>query len=252
MKKVLNIVTGDKGGVGKSFLAINLGSYLMKRGIPFAGIDSDNSNSTFTRYFGKYMEKADTSSEFRYIDIKDKDNLDEVIQVLDQKDIVLLDTRAASFDILTAWIDDIGLFEISEELDLMYNIFVLVTPSKDTVAKTEYIMKTIQQKSQKHKAEVNWIVVKNMYLGETFDLYDNSRARSLLTELDGLEMTLPKLNEKRVNILEKKDMTPIEAAEDTELTIMDRQRFKTYGSKVFHEIDGLSIVLTGGKYGPTE
>lgn len=46
--KKLVLVSG-KGGVGKSFLSIGIDSYLRRRGVPFAAVDADLSNCTFSR-----------------------------------------------------------------------------------------------------------------------------------------------------------------------------------------------------------
>ena len=49
MKRLILILNG-KGGVGKSFFAVNLVQYLKDRGVAHVAIDSDNENSTLKRF----------------------------------------------------------------------------------------------------------------------------------------------------------------------------------------------------------
>lgn len=50
MKKRIDLVMNAKGGVGKSFFAINLVQFLKDRNIDHLAIDTDNSNSTLKRF----------------------------------------------------------------------------------------------------------------------------------------------------------------------------------------------------------
>ena len=50
MKRQLNLILNGKGGVGKSFFAVNLVQFLKDKGVPFAACDSDNENSTLKRF----------------------------------------------------------------------------------------------------------------------------------------------------------------------------------------------------------
>src|SRR6202008_4543057 len=50
MKKRLILILNGKGGVGKSFFAVNLVQYLKDRQIAHAAFDSDDENSTLKRF----------------------------------------------------------------------------------------------------------------------------------------------------------------------------------------------------------
>ncbi len=50
MKKRLVLILNGKGGVGKSFFAVNFIQYLKDRQFPHAAFDSDNENSTLKRF----------------------------------------------------------------------------------------------------------------------------------------------------------------------------------------------------------
>ena len=48
--KRLNLILNGKGGVGKSFFAVNFIQFLKDKGIAHVAIDSDNENSTLKRF----------------------------------------------------------------------------------------------------------------------------------------------------------------------------------------------------------
>src|SRR5207247_6500515 len=48
--KRLDLILNGKGGVGKSFFAVNFVQFLKDKGIAHIAIDSDNENSTLKRF----------------------------------------------------------------------------------------------------------------------------------------------------------------------------------------------------------
>jgi cellulose biosynthesis protein BcsQ len=49
MKKRIDLILNAKGGVGKSFFAVNFVQYLKDKKLPHVAIDTDNANSTLKR-----------------------------------------------------------------------------------------------------------------------------------------------------------------------------------------------------------
>jgi cellulose biosynthesis protein BcsQ len=47
----IHFIGGEKGGVGKSVVARIVAQYLIDHQMPFAGVDGDRSNPTFSRYY---------------------------------------------------------------------------------------------------------------------------------------------------------------------------------------------------------
>lgn len=67
------IVHGDKGGVGKSFVAQAIADYLLARNEPVAIIDADTANPDVSRMFAKYIPcaEANVRSENGWMDVMD-------------------------------------------------------------------------------------------------------------------------------------------------------------------------------------
>ena len=71
MKRLILILNG-KGGVGKSFFAVNFVQFLKDKGIAHVAIDSDNENSTLKRFH------PDT----RFLDLSKRRDLDAIFAAL--------------------------------------------------------------------------------------------------------------------------------------------------------------------------
>jgi len=81
MQKRINTIINGKGGVGKSFFAVNLIQYLKDKSIPHVAIDTDNENSTLKRFH----------PEATFLDIEDAKEIDSIFAVLDTADLVVVD-----------------------------------------------------------------------------------------------------------------------------------------------------------------
>ena len=62
--KRLDLILNGKGGVGKSFFAVNFVQYLKDKGIAHVAIDSDNENSTLKRFHpdARFVDLAATTT----------------------------------------------------------------------------------------------------------------------------------------------------------------------------------------------
>ena len=80
MKKRLNLILNGKGGVGKSFFAVNLVQYLKDRDRPHIAFDTDNENSTLKRFH--------PSAQF--IDISESRELDDIFGALGKVEVAVI------------------------------------------------------------------------------------------------------------------------------------------------------------------
>ena len=97
--KRLNLILNGKGGVGKSFFAVNFVQYLKDKGIAQVAIDSDNENSTLKRFH----------PEARFVDLADRRGPDGIFTTLEKSNLVVMDCRAASTDLFIDFFTQINL-----------------------------------------------------------------------------------------------------------------------------------------------
>ncbi len=232
MAKYLTMISGDKGGVGKSTLTNRITEYLINNDYDFVSVDSDQANHTLKRF---YKENDNVIT----IDTSKTDNFDKIVDLFENHDIVVLDTRASSFDKFVDWINEVNLFEVFEMLDIQFNFISMVTQSKDTVSKLKEMMLELGDN------DINWIVAKNYYLSDNFEIYNNSKIKKVLDQVDAVEIKIPKMKEKLNDMLEKKDMTLTEAINSDEFKLLDKQRYKNYRKEIFNEIEKVEGLITG-------
>ena len=97
--KRLNLILNGKGGVGKSFFAVNFVQYLKDKGIAHVAIDSDNENSTLKRFH----------PDARFVDLADRRGPDGIFTTLEKSNLVVMDCRAASTDLFIDFFTQINL-----------------------------------------------------------------------------------------------------------------------------------------------
>jgi nitrogenase subunit NifH len=107
MKKQLNLILNGKGGVGKSFFAVNLVQFLKDKTIPFVACDSDNENSTLKRFHPEAV----------FINLAQPRALDEMFRALERTDLVIVDCRAASTDVFLKYFTAIDVAEVLRTLE---------------------------------------------------------------------------------------------------------------------------------------
>src|SRR5262245_24089010 len=94
--KRLDLVLNGKGGVGKSFFAMNFVQFLKDKRLPHVVIDSDNENSTLKRFH----------PEARFLDLAQARELDVIFTALEQTELVIVDCRAASTNLFLDYFAD--------------------------------------------------------------------------------------------------------------------------------------------------
>ena len=73
MQRQLNLILNGKGGVGKSFFAVNFIQYLKDQQIQHTAIDTDNENSTLKRFH----------PEARFVNLANARELDEIVAAVE-------------------------------------------------------------------------------------------------------------------------------------------------------------------------
>jgi hypothetical protein len=100
MIKRLDLILNGKGGVGKSFFAVNFVQYLKDKNILHVACDCDNENSTLKRFHGEAVE---------FMDLSQPRALDAMFRAFEKTDLVVVDCRAASTEVFFDYFDQIDL-----------------------------------------------------------------------------------------------------------------------------------------------
>ena len=138
MKKRLVLILNGKGGVGKSFFAVNFIQYLKDRPFPHVAFDSDNENSTLKRFH----------PEAGFLNLASPRGLDPMIQSLDGSNLVVVDCRAASTDLFLDFFTSTDLSELLAGLDAALTLAMLVGAELDSIEQIQRLIHELVDRCQ--------------------------------------------------------------------------------------------------------
>jgi hypothetical protein len=225
--KRLDLILNGKGGVGKSFFAVNFVQFLKDKGIAHVAIDSDNENSTLKRFH------PDT----RFLDLNNRRELDGIFTALEKANLVVMDCRAASTDLFIDYFTEIDLSAVLSELGAALTLVMPVNHESDSVDQ-------IQRLADQFGKKCGYVVVRNAAHSESFALFESSEVRAQLKDkLGGREMAMSRLQDWLVEALNAKNVTITAARKHPAFGLLDRQRLQTWQRKFYIEIESVADLL---------
>ena len=184
MNKQINLVINGKGGVGKSFFAVNFVQYLKDCGIAHCAIDSDHENSTLKRFH----------PEAEFINLEHRREIDRVFTASETSDLLIIDCRAASTDLFIDFFDEVNLAEVLRSLDARLTVICPVNHEADSVEQLRILSDALHDRCA-------WVVVRNEAHSDAFKIYDGSKTRRhLVEEWHARKITMPRLRLARYRV----------------------------------------------------
>ena len=228
MTKRLDLIFNGKGGVGKSFFAVNFVQYLKDKDIQFIAGDCDNENSTLRRFHG---------DEVQFLDLAHPRGLDAMIRSLEKADLAVVDCRAASTDVFFNYFDEIDLQKTLKDLSIALTLIMPINQEADSIDQ-------LQRITDKLKSICSYVVLRNTVHSDNFPLYDNTVIRKrLLKELGAKEITMAKLQPWLVEELSHQNLTITTAVADGHAHLLDRRRLQTWQDKFYAQIESVADFL---------
>ncbi|WP_029631138.1 ATP-binding protein [Scytonema hofmannii] len=210
--KRLVIVTGDKGGVGKSTFARALLQLYIDKNLWCLGYDADMRNNQLRRHYEKY------TGLIRCINVFDKGKADQLLIDLEEDyfPLVLVDMPAQSGGVFELFVKELSFFDIlAKELGYKVTMLSVINRLRDSVNILEALHEYCGDK-------VNYVVVKNLFFGDEdkFGRYDSSPIRQTLKAKGLVEVLMPDLMDYCYDFIDDNDLT------------FGQALFKEYGSSI--------------------
>jgi len=229
--KRLDLILNGKGGVGKSFFAVNFVQFLKDKGITHVAIDSDNENSTLKRF------QPDT----RFLDLDNHRELDGIFGALEKANLVVMDCRAASTDLFIDYFAEIDLPAVLSALGTALTLVMPVNHESDSVDQ-------IQRLADQFSKQCSYVVVRNAAHSDSFALFESSEVRAQLKhKLGGQEIAMTRLQDWLVEALNGENLTITAATKHPGFSLLDRQRLQTWQRKLYAEIESVAGLLLPAK-----
>jgi len=227
MKKRLILILNGKGGVGKSFFAVNFIQYLKDREISYAAFDSDDENSTLKRFH----------SEVGFIDPGRAPDIDLMVEALADKDVVVVDCRAASTRIFLRYFEETELPTVLGALSAGLTIACPVNHELDSIYQIQRVVNAMAGKA-------DFLIIRNEVHGEGFDLFDKSKLRQkLLSDMGAKEIVVTRMYKWLVEGLQRSKLTPTGARNHQDFSVMDRQRLVMWQRRFYEQLDSVQELL---------
>ena len=228
----IHLIGGEKGGVGKSVVARLLAQYMIDHELPFVGFDTDKSHGSLLRFYSDYASPTVIDSY---------QSLDAIMEVAAEQpeQRVLVDLAAQTHQALAKWIDDSGVLELAEELDMKIYYWNVMDSGKDSV---DLLNKLLTQFGTK----LNYVIVQNQLRDEHFNILEFSGVKERALAFDAKVMTLKRLHAAVMTKIDgnsysfwaakNKDENSLDA-----LGLLERQRVKIWLSHAYKQIESLGI-----------
>jgi hypothetical protein len=227
VKKRLDLVLNGKGGVGKSFFAVNFIQFLKDKGMTHVAFDTDNENSTLKRFH----------PEARFLDLNDHRGLDPIFGALEKADLVVVDCRAASTDLFLDYFEEFDLPAVLSALAASLTLIMPVNHELDSVDQ-------VQRLADKLGKTSNYVVVRNAAHSDSFALFDSAEVQARLkTELGGREILMSRLQDWLVEALHGQNLTITAASKHPAFNLLDRQRLLIWQRRLYRELESASDLL---------
>lgn len=228
----IHLIGGEKGGVGKSVVARVLAQYLIDKNIPFLGFDTDRSHGSLMRFYKDYASPVVVDSY---------ESLDAIVESAaehpDKR--VLVDLAAQTHDPLVKWMDESGVLETAQELEVLFYYWHVMDAGKDSVDLLKKLL-------DRFGARLNYVIVLNQLRGETFDIFYQSGERDRAKDLNAHIITLKRLHEPVINKIDAGSTSFWAAKNRTKtdtngLGLLERQRVKLWLRHAYEQIDTVEI-----------
>jgi hypothetical protein len=214
----IHLVGGEKGGVGKSTVARLLAQAFIDREQSFVALDGDRSHGDLLRFYADYTVP---------LNLEDNASADGILlSAIETDQAVLVDLPAQSASALQHWIQDSGVLELAEELNIPLIVWHVTDGSRNSV---DLLARAIDDFSANDG--VSFVVVRNFGRGGDFEAFDRSPAKNRAEALGARTIDLARLDDKVMSHIDWQGLSFWAAVNRDQgecLSLLDRQRVRAW------------------------
>lgn len=230
----LHLVTGDKGGTGKTFVARTLAQYFADREIELALFDADRCNPLLKKIY-----QNAGCGEIIFNESKEYENAARPAYLSAMKKTTLVDLPAQVINALKKWFEKNSLFEMAEEHGVDFTIWFVSNGE-------EYSLELFGEYLSHFKGKVNYVLVKNLHFcGEEgwILLEKNKYLQQKMNEYGVKIVNLPSFElDSCRQMIGKHALTFGAATQYEAFNVFDRQGAKTYLRKSYEAFDSVGVI----------
>lgn len=225
----IHLIDGEKGGVGKSFIARTMIQYGLDRSLPFVAVETDRSNPDVSRVY-KDLCKYAVFSE----DEKQADNADRIFEYATEKPVIVSLPSQVERAVQT-WINRNELLEFGDEYGVSF--------CKWFISNGEYDSLRLFQATLNHYGnQITHILVRNFGLCESWSQVDEDESlQTLIKKYKVKVIDFLKLGHRERYLINRHQLRFDDATKSKELTILGKQRVVNFLKSAYAAFDSTGV-----------
>ncbi|BAZ47076.1 mobilization protein MobD-like protein (plasmid) [Chondrocystis sp. NIES-4102] len=221
----IHLIDGEKGGVGKSFVAKTMVQYAIDRKFPYVAVETDRSNPDVANIYGDICKRAVLSE-----DEKQAHKADRIFELaLSNPLIVSLPSQVHKS--LRNWIEKNKLLEISPQYGIKFQKWFVSNGEFDSI-------KLFVKSANFYREKIPHVLVRNFGLCDEWgQVNDDHQVQEVIKKYNVKVIDFPKLEHNERYIINKEQLTFEKARENDQLTILGKQRVVNFLNSAYAAFD---------------
>ncbi|MEL6442148.1 MAG: mobilization protein [Cyanobacteria bacterium J06621_8] len=222
---VIHLIDGEKGGVGKSFVARTMIQYGLDRNLSFVAVETDRSNPDVAGVYQDVCRFAVFSENE-----KQADKADRIFELATESPVIVSLPSQVNRSV-KAWIERNKLFELSDEYGVSFCKWFVTNGEYDSV-------KLFSSSLNAYGDKMTHILVRNTGLCDEWSQVDeDSDLQKLIAKYKVKVIDFPKLGYRERYAINKQQMRLDDARDCSELGILGKQRVVNFLKTAYEQFD---------------
>ncbi|MDJ0536731.1 MAG: mobilization protein [Xenococcaceae cyanobacterium MO_207.B15] len=225
----IHLIDGEKGGVGKSFVARTMIQYCLDRDLPMIAVETDRSNPDVAGVYKDICQYAVLTE-----DEKQADKADRIFEMaIDKPVIVSLPSQVHRA--MKAWIDRNQLLSLGSEYGVSFCKWFVCNGEYDSI-------KLFISSLNCYENKMPHILVRNLGLCDEWEqVEEDESVQKLIKKYKVIVIDFPKLGYKERYLINQKRFKFDEAIKSKEFGVLGRQRIVSFLKAAYTAFDSAGV-----------
>ena len=225
----IHLIDGEKGGVGKSFVAKTMIQYALDRGLAHTVVETDRSNPDVANIYGDNCKRAILSENERQAHKSDR-----IFELALSKPLIV-SLPSQVHKSLASWIEKNKLLEFAPGCGVNFLKWFVSNGEYDS---TKLFAKSLNY----YEDRLPHILVKNFGLCDEWEQIDDDELlQELIRKYQVKVIDFPKLGYNERYLINKEQLTFGEAKTSSKLTILAKQRVANFLNSAYAAFDSSGV-----------
>lgn len=229
----LLLLSGEKGGTGKSFVCRCILQYLLDKDIDCIVFDTDRSNADVKRCYGRAL-----TVNFGIFGEGEKyeDTANAIFNSALQQ-LTIVNLPAQVFIPIRAWIEQNDLFEVAQDAGVQFEIWFVSDCGYDS-------LNLLRRSLDYFKTNARHVIVKNYGKTEDWQAFEQDTAlQALISTYNATVLDFPKFIGSVVrNRIDELSLTFGEALDHEKFDLIERQRVKKFLREAYAAFEAAGVL----------